>query len=189
MLLKKRKGIFYGNLLFNFLKRNEFFLVCHTNEMQLETFRPIRQQLSGINYEFKFLKRKTILNYFDQKQSYNLLTKCLNGSLAVIFLKDKTNFNVALFSLLKKYKAIIVLGFFLDDFYFVSKGEKTILNLQKKYSSITNLFDISLQIKGHDFFEAFLILISKVSQSSYDQLTNVVFSILKTYQYKMYGGF
>jgi len=164
--LRKRKGIYHGEFVFDFLKQKQFFIICHTNSMQLETYLPLRNELKKIDFNLKFLKRKTVLNYFDQKNktafflkkdqfyenssnTLNKLKNVFNGSIAIIYphcSSSSNNVDIRIFEIIEttisksmnlnsptkekgqgmhgSNQKLIMLGFFLNDFYLISKGRK-----------------------------------------------------------------
>lgn len=163
--LKKRKGTYHGEFVFDFLKQKQFFIICHTNSMQLETYLPLRSELKKIDFNLKFLKRKTVLNYFDQHSSIKAtpaigLENVFNGSIAIISPKSvSTPIPITIFetiettigksssSLLGGQK-LIMLGFFLSDFYLISKGKRIFSknsssHKEKSIESVSNILKVS----------------------------------------------
>jgi ribosomal protein L10 len=192
--LKKRKGIYQGEFISNFLKKNKFFIICHTNDMQLETYLPIRNEFDHLDFKLKFLKRNTILNFFDKFQnidnsSQKNLKQVLNGSIAIIYPKKTNKVHIKIFDailgnpdffltemartkLKKNYvpstikqQNIVMLGFFLKNFYLISKGQ----HIFKKYSKSldfnplteTNLFKITNTAKVSSLFLTIASLFKK----------------------------
>lgn len=180
MSLKKRKGIFYGKIIYNFIEENQFFALCHTNEMHIDTYIPIRKEFNNLNFGLKFIKRKAILNFFDKKSKYNIIKNFLNGSVAVIYVKKKEIININLFTIIKRYKPLILLGFYINNFYLISKGEKIIDKLKKKYPQIKNIFECSKKVKGLDFLEIFNSLFLKLSNVSFNYFTVFFSKSLRT---------
>lgn len=172
--LRKRKGIYHGEFVFDFLKQKQFFIICHANSMQLETYLPLRTELEKIDFSFKFLKRKTVLNYFDkhsistfskkndekQTEDSTFLSKknalqkfdknLFNGSIAIIYPKKQNNVHIKIFEIVENAisksmqnsnianQKLIMLGFFLNDFYLISKGKKIFNKNALKFQNFNN---------------------------------------------------
>jgi hypothetical protein len=128
--LKKRKGKLNGELFLKFLEEDRFVMVCHANDMHLDTVLPLKKNLNQIDFQLKFLKRKVVLHFFDKFHKYNAVQKLLNGSLVIIFPKNKQNVRVDVFHLMKQQKKMILLGFYLNRFYLFQKGYKIISQIQ-----------------------------------------------------------
>jgi hypothetical protein len=195
--LRKRKGIYHGEFVFDFLKQKQFFIICHTNSMQLETYLPLRNELKKIDFNLKFLKRKTVLNYFDKKNktndnssnTLNKLQNVFNGSIAIIYPNNSSssnNVDIRIFEIIEttisksmnlnsptkekgtvamshgmhgSNQKLIMLGFFLNDFYLISKGKKIfnknasnpyygtnskhLTNQKKSIESVSNILKVS----------------------------------------------
>ena len=210
--LKKRKGTYHGEFVFDFLKQKQFFIICHTNSMQLETYLPLRNELKKIDFNLKFLKRKTVLNYFDQQNNIkksnskterkdkefakkpfkSQLQDVFNGSIAIIypkrFSRSSNNVNIRIFEIIEttisktmkkngstkekglvhgihiSNQKLIMLGFFLNDFYLISKGKKIFNKSASNLSYETNgktIESVSNILKVSSIFLTLTSLIQK----------------------------
>lgn len=164
--LRKRKGIYHGEFILNFLNKNQFFIVCHTNDMHLETYLPIRRDFKNLDFKLKFIKRSTVLQFFDKVHTYELLQNVLNGSVAIIYPLREDKVHVNIFDTIETNKLdqkIIMLGFFLNDFYLISKGKKVFDNA-KRYNSVAQMYDKNNEIPTINF-------VSKIVKTSLFFLT------------------
>lgn len=145
--VKKRKGKYYGELIWNFLdeknKNHDVFFLCHGNDMHLETCLPIRKEISNIHFGFRFLKRRPILKFFDEKNDLKSINILINGSLLLLYPKKKKIMDFNIFQIISKQQNLSFLGIFWKRFYLI-------FDLFRIFSQL-GIFDI--KNKGKNLFE------------------------------------
>jgi hypothetical protein len=123
--------------------------------MHLETCLPIRKEINEIHFGFRFLKRKPVLKFFDEKNDFKSINLLINGSLLLLYPKKKEVIDFSVFQILSKQHNLSFLGIFWNKFYLIFDFLKIFSKLRifEMKEKKKNLFEITNLLKCFSFIK------------------------------------